>query len=116
MAAYSGQEREITPSNPVVVTLGWPVLWGVGATFAFYALLPYLPVQRELALRYFCGHWIEYATTGLFFMGMALLAKKAIALSQERRAIAATETAVRDMTPVSAVRLFDALPDRKAVV
>jgi biopolymer transport protein ExbB/TolQ len=114
MAAYAGQEREITPSNPVVVTLGWPVLWGVAASFAFYALLPYLPVQRELALRYFCGHWIEYATTGLFFIGIALLAKKAIGLSQERRAIAATETAVREMTPVSAVRLFGSLPAQLA--
>jgi len=110
MAAYAEREREHAPSNPVVVTLGWPALWGVAAAFGFYALLPYLPVQRELALRYFCGHWIEYTTTGLFFIGMALLAKKAIGLSQERRAIATTEMAAREMMPVSVEGLFDALP------
>ena len=108
MAAYA--EREGTaPSNPVVVTLGWPALWGGAAAFGFYALLPYLPVQRELALRYFCGHWIEYATTGLFFIGMALLAKKAISLSRERQAIAATESAARETTPISAEGLLKAL-------
>jgi biopolymer transport protein ExbB/TolQ len=88
------------------------VLWGVAASFGFYAVLPYLPVQRDFALRYFCGHWIEYTTTGLFFVGMALLAKKAFGLSPERQAIASTEAAARETTPISAERLLEVLPAR----
>lgn len=65
----------------------WPVLWGAGLTFLFYALLPYLPIHRELAVRYFCGHPIEYATTVLFFVGMSLIAKKAVNVTREKRAL-----------------------------
>ncbi|MBA3314761.1 MAG: MotA/TolQ/ExbB proton channel family protein [Planctomycetota bacterium] len=110
MAGSAEEEREVTRPNLVIATLGWPVLWGVAATFAFYATLPFLPAQREFALRYFCGHWIEYTTTGLFFLGMALLAKKALRLSQERQAITATEEAVAASSATSADRLLDSLP------
>lgn len=53
-----------------------PILWGSAVTFAFYYLIPYLPVEREFVARYFAGHWIEYTETGMFFIGMTILAKK----------------------------------------
>ena len=38
-----------------------PLLWGGLLTVGFYRLIPVLPVQRELAERYFCNHPLEYA-------------------------------------------------------
>lgn len=61
-----------------------PLLWGGALTFGFYQLIPVLPVQRELAERYFCSHPLEYATAALFFVGMALLGLKGIAVLRER--------------------------------
>jgi biopolymer transport protein ExbB/TolQ len=71
-------------TNPLLslLTSGWP--WGLLLTVVFYALLPYLPVYQAEAQRYFTAHWIEYATTGLFFVGIATLAIKAMALPHER--------------------------------
>src|SRR5690606_19502335 len=61
-----------------------PVLWGGLFTVGFYALIPYWPVQRELAQRYFCSHPLEYATATLFFVGVAILGLKALRLRAER--------------------------------
>ena len=63
-----------------------PVLWGSLFTVAFYSAIPYLPAQRELANRYFCGHWIEYCTTALFFVGMAILGVKFCQLPSQKTA------------------------------
>src|SRR5690606_33224534 len=92
--------------------LDWPVLWGLATAFIFYAGLPYLPIQRDFALRYFCGHWIEYATTGLFFIGLGLLAKKALQLIAERKAISLVEAAtLRPLCAASpATELFNSIP------
>ena len=38
----------------------WPVVWGCVLSCGFYAALPFLPVQREWAQRYFSAHWCEY--------------------------------------------------------
>jgi len=65
---------------------GWPL--GLALTFAFYAAIPYLPVFQADLQRYFCAHWIEYATTGLFFVGMSTLFVKACPLTGERQALA----------------------------
>lgn len=65
-----------------------PILWGGALTIGFYALIPYLPRYQVLAQRYFCSHPIEYATTYLFFVGIAVLAFKAIAVGTERSALA----------------------------
>lgn len=67
------------------LTSGW--LWGIALTVAFYAGLPYLPAYRDEAQRYFCAHWIEYATTGLFFVGMATLFVKSLRIPFERAAL-----------------------------
>ena len=81
--------------------LSSPVLWGTAITVGFYAVLPYLPVQQELLRRYFCGHWLEYAETGLFFLGMAMLAGKALALSAEQASLAADPVDERKLASVT---------------
>ena len=68
--------------SSAIVTSPW--LWGAAATFGFYQLLPHLPVWQEIAVRYFCSHPLEYALTGLFFVGLAIIAIKAIRLAHER--------------------------------
>jgi biopolymer transport protein ExbB/TolQ len=67
------------------LTSGW--LWGTALTVCFYCALPSLPIYRESAQRYFTAHWIEYATTGLFFVGMATLVVKALRIPAERAAL-----------------------------
>jgi biopolymer transport protein ExbB/TolQ len=64
-----------------------PILWGGLLTVGFYQLIPFLPVQRELAERYFCNHPLEYATAALFFVGMATLGLKAIGAANQKAAL-----------------------------
>lgn len=68
--------------------LSSPIIWGTAVTVTFYALIPVLPLQREFMQRYFCSHWILYATTWLFAMGMAILAVKSLVIPRERSAFA----------------------------
>lgn len=100
--------------NAVFAVLDWPVLWGLAASFLFFSALPHLPdAYRGFAVRYFAGHWIEYVETGLFFIGMALLAKKARGLGLERQAIRFVETtaaAVRHPDRSLPAELHDVLP------
>ncbi len=67
-----------------------PMLWGTLCTVVFYKLVPYVPAHhglRTLVSRYFCSHPLEYATTGLFFVGIAILVLKAVWLLSERTAL-----------------------------
>jgi biopolymer transport protein ExbB/TolQ len=66
---------------------GSPWLWGTGITCVFYASLPYLPVYQADMERYFTAHWIEYATTGLFFIGLSVLFTKLKRIPTERGAL-----------------------------
>lgn len=68
--------------------LASPLLWGTALTVGFYALVPHLPIQRELAERYFCGHPVEYVTTALFFFAVAILGRKLLRQPAERAALA----------------------------
>lgn len=78
--------RFAVPSvHPIVALATSPILWGLVATFAFYAGMPYIPYDQAFLTRYFAGHWIEYATMGLFVIGVAILIKKAGHLVAERR-------------------------------
>lgn len=107
-------EQEVHGRNLLAVALNWPVLWGLSATFLFFAALPYLPDgQRSLAMRYFAGHWIEYVETGLFFIGMALLARKARDLFRERNAVDRVERSAIHFRPHDATlpqALHESLP------
>ncbi len=76
-------EREHSPIGSALM----PIFLGGMLTFGFYSLIPYLPFERELVLRYFCGHWIEYTTVAFFFWGMAILGLKFAALANERAAL-----------------------------
>jgi biopolymer transport protein ExbB/TolQ len=64
-----------------------PILWGGAFTVGFYAAIPYLPRYQEMAQRYFCSHPLEYATTYLFFVGIAVLVFKALAVGTEKAAL-----------------------------
>jgi len=64
-----------------------PVLWGGAMTAGFYAALPHLPMQRELAQRYFTGHPLAYIETSLFFLGIATLAVKLISFGRQKRGL-----------------------------
>ena len=66
-----------------------PWLWGTAITCVFYASLPYLPVYQADMERYFTAHWIEYATTGLFFIGVSTLFTKLRRIPSERGAVQA---------------------------
>lgn len=78
--------KERRPARSLSRAWGWPL--GLAVTFAFYAVIPYAPFFQAELQRYFCAHWIEYATTGLFFIGLATLFVKACHLPAERRALA----------------------------
>lgn len=64
-----------------------PWLWGMGATVAFYQAIPYFESKQDFFQRYFCANWTQYAETGLFALGMALLIHKVIGLSREYRSL-----------------------------
>jgi biopolymer transport protein ExbB/TolQ len=81
--------RSVTSGRPTI--WGSAAGWGVGLalTVLFYAVLPYIPVYQVEAQRYFCAHWIEYATTGLFWVGVATLVQKSLRIPAERAILAA---------------------------
>ena len=84
MSFQNRSQQYAPPVHPIVAVATSPVLWGLAATVAFYLAIPYLPLNREFVARYFAGHWIEYATTGLFIIGLAELIKKVWGLNRER--------------------------------
>ena len=65
---------------------------GIVVTVVFYLVAPaiatYFRGGPEFVQRYFCGHPIEYVTSGLFFVGMAILAVKWKQLPTDRTVIA----------------------------
>ena len=65
---------------------------GIAVTVVFYLAAPtiatYFRGGPQFVQRYFCGHPIEYVTSGLFFVGMAILAVKWKQLSTDRAVIA----------------------------
>lgn len=62
------------------------IIWGTLATIAFYAAIPLMPIDPKIMYRYFCSHWILYATTWLFGIGMAILLFKSLKLPSEQAA------------------------------
>jgi biopolymer transport protein ExbB/TolQ len=100
-----------------------PILWGSGATVAFYGGIPHLASYREFAQRYFCSHPIEYAEVGMFLIGMAILTGRFLRLLSERRALRSDVLDTLTQGPASSGDLtrrldaidaaLDALPPRR---
>lgn len=99
----SGPSGSTERTNWAAAVLFSPVLWGGLLTVGFYQLIPLLPVHRELAERYFCRHPLEYATAGLFFVGMATLFLKAVRTRKERAALELNLLADPELTASSDV-------------
>ena len=66
-----------------------PILWGCAATYLFYMLLRNGVIKNELFTRYLAGHPIEYAETGMFFVGMVALLFKFIEVNGHKNGFAA---------------------------
>lgn len=111
----SGRNRDnhSRGGNLLAAFLDWPMLWGLGLAWGFYEALPHLPIPRDFATRYFCGHPVEYVSTVLFFIGMALLARKALGSIRERRALAhiVREASAREGKECQASELLESLPE-----
>jgi hypothetical protein len=57
-----------------------PVLWGVAAAFLFYMPINSGQISQPVIVRYFAGNWVEQVIAGLFFVGVASVALKAMNL------------------------------------
>jgi biopolymer transport protein ExbB/TolQ len=77
------------PRQPGVLDriLTSPLLWGGLVTIVFYWIVGQLPGFATWGQTLFCGHPVAYATTTLFWMGIASLLIRALAIPRERRAI-----------------------------
>lgn len=83
-----------TTSSAPRTRTGWgrsTTVWVAGCALAilFYAAIPFVPVYQAELERYFCAHWIEYVTTGLFWVGVATLMQKGWRIPAERAILAA---------------------------
>lgn len=77
-----------------------PWIWACGAYWLFYQQIPNLPVGREIALRYFCGHPLERVLAGLFFVGLSIILIKAVLLIFERQAFRyVADFGIKDVSP-----------------
>ena len=64
-----------------------PLLWGGLTTIVFYWVVRQLPGFADWGQTLFCGHPVAYATTTLFWMGIASLLIRVLAIPRERQAI-----------------------------
>jgi len=90
----SSTTRKSDPPGPPIPSTNWayqlvlsPWLWAPLVTLGFYLSIPHLPLHRESMTRFFCSHWILYAETGLGFLGLAILLRRAVDFIQENRAL-----------------------------
>ena len=84
-----------TGSRRLPISSTWSgMMWGLCVTVLFYLVAPYPAAMfsggPEFYQRYFCGHPLEYVTSAIFFIGMAILWQKFRRLPSERRAIEET--------------------------
>lgn len=61
---------------PVLSTVGWPVVLGLGLTAGFFALVYRGPLNLPLFHRYFAGHPINMVETAFLFIGLVALGQK----------------------------------------
>ncbi len=69
----------------VVAVLGSPIVWGAAAGTAFFALVHGGVLGRNFFPRYCAGHPVNYAETYLFFVGLAVLVRKALEVAGQRQ-------------------------------
>ncbi len=80
----------MNPLNRIARAIVWsPVIWGGLASAGFYTAIYLSGTKHPFVMRYFCGHWVEYVTTTMSFIGMAALALKALGLLAQKRILAA---------------------------
>jgi biopolymer transport protein ExbB/TolQ len=73
------------------------VILGLLATGAFYAIAPRIPGTGSFVQRYFCGHPLEYVSTGLFFVAGGLMLAKLIRLPRETRSLKHASAAMQTL-------------------
>ncbi|MEZ6062532.1 MAG: MotA/TolQ/ExbB proton channel family protein [Planctomycetaceae bacterium] len=71
-----------------------PALVGLLLTGLFYGTAPFIPGISQFVRRYFCSHLLEVISTGMFFVGVAILLQKFRRFPAERRAVSETEAAI----------------------
>ena len=84
--------------NRIARAIVWsPVVWGGLATLVFYTPIEIGRLSptglgrflsHPFVNRYFAGHWIEYVTTAMFFVGLAALVLKSLNLMFQRSIVA----------------------------
>lgn len=82
----------------VVESIGWPLFWGLAATFVFYLLIGWGIIQSDMVSRYFAGHPVEYFETALFFIGVMALVMKAGELAFQFKSIPETKIPAANAT------------------
>lgn len=70
----------------IAAVFGSPILWGAAAGTVFFALVHSGTLGRDFFPRYCAGHPVNYTETYLFFVGLAVLARKTleVAVQQQR--------------------------------
>lgn len=62
--------------GPVMSSLGWPIVLGLVAYWAFLFCIEKEWIASDLLIRYLSAHPVSYVATGMFFVGMAALGLK----------------------------------------
>ncbi|MDY0164960.1 MAG: MotA/TolQ/ExbB proton channel family protein [Thermoguttaceae bacterium] len=67
-------------NRPTMFIIRSPILWGLTAAAGFYGLVHGGLIDHPLVQRYFASHPVEYVATGMFFIGLAMLALRGMEL------------------------------------
>jgi len=75
----------VNEPNRIAAQIGKsPILWGCVLSAGFYGLIQVGVLTHPLVEEYFAGHPIEYATTTMFFVGLAFLGIRLVELVAAR--------------------------------
>jgi|YNPBryunderm2012_1023409.scaffolds.fasta_scaffold05741_2 biopolymer transport protein ExbB/TolQ len=107
------------PNRIFQMVIQSPILWGALATTAFYSSLQAWKPQGALGRLfedYFLAHPINYASTAMFFVGLAVLGLKVLLLGWQRQALASPvlPPVARPLDPVSGSQSLLAHLERQA--
>ena len=83
MAAQALSPAVARTSNRSMLAMGI----GLAFTVGFYLVIPALPDRQGFLQRYFCSHPLEYVTTSLFCIALAILAFKFFGQVDEKRSL-----------------------------